>query len=114
MLEREKARRIIDELLTYFFSHEINQSHVDITFASDGFHTTIQGTCEQLPSDIYDFLEMLNTPRDRDLESYYDELLGGHHSLHEEKDYNLLGMMIDEADILYENQQLRIEVFRQR
>ena len=39
------------------------------------------------PSDLAVFAEMLNTPRDIALESYYIELLGGHQSIHEEKTF---------------------------
>ncbi|MGX7196374.1 hypothetical protein [Enterococcus olivae] len=114
MLEKEKSRRIVDELLTYFFSHDIDQVSLELAFSDDGFLAKIQGDCEEIPDDIYDFLEMLNVPRDMNLENYYDELLGGHQSLHEEKDYNLLGMMIDSADIVYEDNQLKMDIFRKK
>ena len=55
---------------------------------------------------------MLNTPRDIALESYYIELLGGHQSIHEEKDFYLLGLLIDEATISYEKDRLIITLFR--
>ncbi len=114
MLEKEKSRRIVDELLTYFFSHDIEQISIDLNFTDEGFTAKIQGHCEEEPADLYDFLEMLNSTRDVNLEDYYDELLGGHQSHHEEKDYHLLGLMIDSADITYDNDNLLIEIFRKR
>jgi len=46
------------------------------------------------------------------LENYYVELLGGHQTIHEEKDYYLLGLMIDEATIVYEDDFLTVHLFR--
>lgn len=112
MLEKEKSRRIVDELLMYFFSHDIKQLSIELDFPTEGFHAKIQGQCHELPEDIYNFLEMLNTPRDLNLESYYDELLGGSQSHHEEEDYYLLGVMIDKADIIFANNLLTIQIFR--
>jgi len=112
MLEREKSRRIVDELLTYFFSNDIDQVSIELSFSEEGFLASIEGYCEELPENVYQFAENLNIPRNLDIESYYDELLGGHQSLHEEKDYQLLGMMIDNADIMYEDEKLMVEVFR--
>lgn len=114
MLEKEKSRRIVDELLTYFFSHDIEQLSIELGFSEDGFLASIEGHCEELPDDIYTFVDQLNIPRDLNLENYYDELLGGHQSLHEDKDYQLLGMMIDNADIVYNDDTLMVEVFRKR
>lgn len=113
MQEKEKSRRIVDELLTYFLSHDIEQIILEVSYSEEGVLVMAQGYCEELPEDIYEFVKLLNVPRDLSIENYYDELLGAHHSLHEEKDYNLLGMMIDNADIMYENNLLMIEVFRQ-
>ncbi len=44
----------------------------------------------------------------------YVELLGGHQTIHEEKDYYILGLMIDEAAIMYEDEQLIVELYRKK
>lgn len=112
MQERDKAKRIIDELLTYFFSNEVEDIRIGLDFTTEGFYIEIQGKTEVEPADILDLLDLLNTPRDSSLESYYDELLGATH--HEEEDYHLLGLMIDEAEIIYDAPLLDIKVFRKK
>ncbi|MCI1135624.1 hypothetical protein MOP89_08855 [Enterococcus gallinarum] len=78
------------------------------------FEPLLLGLCPEEPSDLAVFAEMLNTPRDIALESYYIELLGGHQSIHEEKDFYLLGLLIDEATISYEKDRLIITLFRKK
>ncbi|MBL1224441.1 hypothetical protein [Enterococcus sp. BWR-S5] len=112
MQEREKAKRIIDELLTYFFSNDIEDIRIGLDFVEEGFYIEMQGKIDEEPSDVLHLLELLNTPRDPSIESYYDELLGITH--HEEEDYHLLGLMIDEAEITFDSSIFDIKVFRKR
>ncbi|MCB5955918.1 hypothetical protein [Enterococcus sp. CWB-B31] len=112
MQEREKAKRIIDELLTYFFSNNIDDIRIGLDFTEEGFYIEMQGKIDEEPDGVMDLLELLNTPRDTSIESYYDELLGISH--HEEKDYRLLGLMIDEAEITFDSSIFDIKVFRKR
>ncbi|MBM7688706.1 hypothetical protein BCR24_08770 [Enterococcus ureilyticus] len=112
MQERDKAKRIIDELLTYFFSNDIEEIRIGVDFTLEGFYISIQGKTEQEPDNLLYLLELLNTPRDLSIESYYDELLGITH--HEEEDYHLLGLMIDEAEISFDAPLFEIKVFRKK
>lgn len=112
MQERDKAKRIVDELLTYFFSNDINEIRIGVDFTSEGFTIDMQGKTEEEPENVLHLLELLNTPRDLSIESYYDELLGITH--HEEEDYHLLGLMIDEAEISFDAPIFEIKVFRKR
>ncbi|MBO0469298.1 hypothetical protein JZO66_01980 [Enterococcus sp. DIV0242_7C1] len=112
MQEREKAKRIIDELLTYFFSNDIEDIRIGLDFTSEGFYIEMQGQTKDEPEGVLNLLELLNTPRDLSIESYYDELLGITH--HEEEDYHLLGLMIDEAEINFDSPIFDIKVFRKK
>lgn len=112
MQERDKAKRIVDELLTYFFSNDIEEIQIGLDFTSEGFSIKIQGKTEDEPKNVLHLLELLNTPRDLSIESYYDELLGITH--HEEEDYHLLGLMIDEAEISFDAPIFEIKVFRKK
>ncbi|EOL44291.1 hypothetical protein [Enterococcus caccae] len=112
MQERDKAKRIVDELLTYFFSNDIEEIHIDMNFTPEGFSIKIQGKTEEEPNNVLHLLELLNTPRDLSIECYYDELLGITH--HEEEDYHLLGLMIDEAEISFDAPIFEINVFRKK
>lgn len=112
MIEKERARRIADEVVTYFLSHECTDITSQMTFEDVGFTAKVCGPCPERPADLEHFIDMLNTPRDITLENYYVELLGGHQTIHEEKDYYLLGLMIDEATIVYEDDFLTVHLFR--
>ncbi|MDA9470257.1 hypothetical protein [Enterococcus sp. 5H] len=112
MQEREKAKRIVDELLTYFFSNNIEEIRIAMDFTSEGFYIDMQGKTEQEPENLLHLLELLNTPRDLSIEGYYEELLGITH--HEEEDYHLLGLMIDEAEISFDAPDFDIKVFRRK
>ncbi|MGX7148891.1 hypothetical protein [Enterococcus ureasiticus] len=112
MQERDKSKRIIDELLTYFFSNDIEEIRIGVDFTPEGFSIEIKGKTEEEPKNVLHLLELLNTPRDLSIESYYDELLGITH--HEEEDYHLLGLMIDEAEITFDAPVFEIKVFRKK
>lgn len=112
MQEREKAKRIVDELLTYFFSNNIEEIRIAMDFTSEGFYIDMQGKTEEEPENLLHLLDLLNTPRDLSIEGYYDELLGITH--HEEEDYHLLGLMIDEAEISFDTPVFDIKVFRKK
>ncbi|MBO0439075.1 hypothetical protein [Candidatus Enterococcus ikei] len=112
MQERDKAKRIVDELLTYFFSNDIEEIRISVDFTPEGFYIEIQGKTDDEPENVLHLLDLLNTPRDLSIESYYDELLGITH--HEEEDYHLLGLMIDEAEISFDASIFTIKVFRKK
>ncbi|WP_207694968.1 hypothetical protein DOK67_0002725 [Enterococcus sp. DIV0212c] len=112
MQERDKAKRIVDELLTYFFSNDIEEIRIGVDFTPEGFYIEIQGKTDEEPENVLHLLNLLNTPRDLSIESYYDELLGITH--HEEEDYHLLGLMIDEAEISFDTSIFTIKVFRKK
>ncbi|OJG68805.1 hypothetical protein RV09_GL000204 [Enterococcus moraviensis] len=98
--------------MTYFFSNDIKEIRIGVDFTSEGFTIDMQGKTEEEPENVLHLLELLNTPRDLSIESYYDELLGITH--HEEEDYHLLGLMIDEAEISFDAPIFEIKVFRKR
>ena len=69
MIEKEQARRIVDEVVTYFLSLDCLQITTEMSFEKTGFRAIIAGTCPEEPSDLALFAEMLNTPRSRETQS---------------------------------------------
>ncbi len=112
MNEKERARRIVDELLLYCFDSDINHIHLDIAYEKKQLMIQLQGTAQDRPSHIDEFFDMLNTPRNSGLEGYYDELLGGHKETHNIQDFRLLGMMIDQVELSYEKPIFKLKVIR--
>ncbi|MFG5428344.1 hypothetical protein ACFJYZ_08305 [Enterococcus faecalis] len=95
--------------MTYFFSNDIEKIKISIDFSSEGCSINIKGETKEEPRNILYLLQLLNTPRNPSIESYYDELLG---FTHHEEDYQLLGLMIDDAEIIFDNPVFEIKVFR--
>ncbi len=112
MVEKEKARRIVDELLVYFLAHDIVDFQVNVRFHNNGFTAEIHGLCSKAPADMDEFAKMLRIPRNPNMEDYYDELLGTRKSHADAREYHLLGMMIDDAQIAYEDSEFKVKVSR--
>lgn len=107
--ERRKAELISHELMSYFIVHEAHKISLTSNFLADGFLIEIQGEMKQQPDNLEHLTMLLNVERDRDIEDYYDGLLGIHH---EEDDYALLGIMTDQAEVAYDHPDLSIKLFR--
>ncbi len=109
-MEKELSKRIIDELLTYLYSHEITEIRIGVEFAEEGLFIEIQGTTETQPEDLDVLADLLNNPRDPSMEIYYQELLGN--PRHDREDYHLLGSLIDDVEIMYAQPIINIKIFR--
>ncbi len=109
-MEKELSKRIIDELLTYLYSHEITEIRIGVEFAEEGLFIEIQGTTETQPEDLDVLADLLNHPRDPSMEIYYQELLGN--PRHDREDYHLLGSLIDDVEIMYAQPIINIKIFR--
>jgi len=109
--ERMKTIKVIDELIAYFFSHQVDSLQVDVHYGQKQVKIMLQGTCVKKPDDLDQLDEVLNTPRRDELEEYYWSLLGESRSYQE---LNLLGALVDCADVIYENQKLTVTVFRKK
>jgi hypothetical protein len=111
-LEKEISKRIVDELLTYFYSLDITDIRIGLDFSEEGFFAEFQGVCAEQPYGLDKFARILETPRDPSIDSYYQELLGNMH--HVKEDYYLLGSLIDDIEIMYDQPQLNIKIFRHK
>lgn len=106
----EKNIRIISELIAYFHNLGINDIHIDMGTNESNSYFYISGVIENLPKDKLEYLNtILNTPRQHEVEQYYWNLNG-------ESDYDselcLVGVMIDEVDITYIDNTLKIKILR--
>jgi len=112
LIEKERTRRIVDELLIYYLKHNIEQFNVQVNYEERQVAVEIQGQCEKEPADLDLFSQMLKIPRNPNIEGYYDELLGVHDSSRTKPDYQHLGMLIDQAEVNYENNNLQVKLIR--
>lgn len=109
--ERTKAIKIVDELIAYFFAHQLTHINIDLNYGLNQLEVTVKGSCKKQPDDLDQLEDVLNSERQEELEDYYASLLGENRNYNE---LNLLGALVDSADITYDNQQLIITVYRKR
>lgn len=107
--EKNKASKILSELVDYFFRNKIYQIKMSLVYTDEETIIHIEGPCPNKPEDYDDLNELLNEERRPELEEYYYGLLGGNYKRDE---LSLLASIIDKADMFYENNQLSITIYR--
>ena len=107
--ERMKATKILEELIGYFFNHNIDYLQMELEYKDTEFIIKVEGTCSSRPSDLDHLNELLNTPRQAELEEYYWGLLGGNS---QRQELNLLGSLVDCADVIFNEEILSVTVYR--
>ena len=106
--ERMKATKILEELIGYFFNHGIDQLKMELDYNETEFRINVEGQCVSKPYDLDQLAELLNEPRQAELEEYYWGLLGGNS---QRQELNLLGSLVDSADVVCDKNTLSITVF---
>jgi hypothetical protein len=107
--ERQKASKILEELLDYFFRNGVTDLNMSLNFQGDQVRIHVSGPCEKEPDDFNELHDLLNATRRPELEGYYYELLGSSVGYGELK---LLGSLIDHAETQYEDQILSVTAYR--
>lgn len=106
----EKNLRIINEMMTYMY--KLGTKNININYKEENSLTifNITGNIESIPEKkLSDLKEKLNTDRIHEIEEYYWHL-GGESEIGEE--LSLIGMMIDDANISFEDNVLSIVIHR--
>ena len=102
--------RIVDELTNHYLDREASKIEVTVENLEDHFLMGFKVyDIDYTDKEIEEMSSILNTPRDRSVEAYYWTLMG--QSSDEEK-LNLIGIMVDNADIYYTGCCLSLNVYR--
>ncbi|SHE50520.1 hypothetical protein [Alkalibacter saccharofermentans] len=107
--EKMKATKILEELIDYFFRNNVTNMKIALDFESNEIIVHVKGSCPQKPDDFDELYDVLNSPRQPEIEEYYFELLGGNDRREE---LGLLGSLVDSALMSYENGMMSIKVTR--
>ncbi len=110
MEERLKAKKILDELLNFFIVRNASDIQCEIKYVENGSFMKVKGPLEVTEAEVALFSATLEEERNPSLEDYYEELLGTSH--HEISDYHLIGLMVDQVDIIFQDNILDITCFR--
>lgn len=105
-----KISKIVEEIMDFFFSHLTKKVNISIEETEDVFIIEIQSdniVCNE--NKIAKFNELLNVQRQREMEEYYWQLAGNDL---EGEEYNLVGMMVDEAYVEFNKPALKVRLVR--
>lgn len=107
--EAQRTSRLINELVGYFHHHGVLDYRIDVRQSERETRLSIEGACAEEPGDIEQVRGHLASGRSLEMETVYDELLG----IYEESpEMELLGYMVDEAEVRYRDGRLSIELLR--
>ncbi len=109
--DRRKAMLICSEVMGYFVEHRAQRLQVDFDVSNGRIAVTVSGHMPDRPHDLAALRAALNEPRQPEMDEYYDGLLGYDSAQH---GYHLLGAVVDEAEIRYEDGFLSIHVIRRQ
>ncbi|MFN2340717.1 MAG: hypothetical protein ABR547_05550 [Halanaerobium sp.] len=104
-----KSIKLISELSAFVLHAGGNEFNVNFQEKDQIVTITIEANIKNLSSNYLETLEGLNTPRQSEVEDYYWELAGESYNYQE---LTLVGMIIDKAEYSYENNILKITVYR--
>ena len=107
--ERQKASKILEELIEYLIRNGANHIEMSLSFQPDYVKIHVEGDCPVKPANFHVLHDLLNAPRRPELDGYYYELLG---SSVRQGEMKLLGSLVDRAETEYEKGRLSITVYR--
>ena len=108
----EKNLKILNELIICCFKRGGRNMDMNLTFEEDVSLFTLSGEVDGMsPESVDRISRQLNEERQREVEENY-WTLGGDSELNGESEMFLVGIMIDEATVTYENGRLYIHAVR--
>ena len=107
----EKNIKIINELIAYFYKLGTVDVHIDLSSDNENSYFNIYGQVDSISKDELESLaNILNTPRQYEVENYYWNLCG---ECEFDSELTLVGMMINSAKISYKDGNLKISIIRE-
>jgi hypothetical protein len=101
--------KIMNELVNIYLHHGCDNVMINLRCTEKMGVVELQGVINSIEKSILNELKIsLNTSRRDDTEEYYWALLGSDYS----SELNLLDAMVDEGNVSYENEILKIKVIR--
>ena len=109
---REKISRIMDELLMFQFNAGATDIRINLNKMDDGILVHFESDVKDNAQESVDLLERcLKGGRNEAMEEYFWELAGGDEGS-DSAELQLIGHMIDDADVKLDGNHLQITVFK--
>ena len=106
----EKNLKIITELMSFCYHFSAKDITVNIKTIDNTSNIVLDAIIKDFPKDdYYNLIQALSIPRQHEVEQYYWHL-GGESEF--DCELSLVGMMVDNTNIKYENDRLHIELQR--
>lgn len=106
----EKNLKIINELMICFHKFGANDIHVSMFTEEDSNNFILWGETPKLNEEKLETLvNALNIQRQHEIEEYYWNLLGEYET---DNQLSIIGMMIDKAEVTFNNNILTIKLYR--
>lgn len=108
--EIKKISKILDELVTFCFKHGTNKMDISVENSKDFFKVELHTDNIDCDNKRVKLLKnLLNSPRQTEIEEYYWELAGENDH---DTELSLVGIMVDEAEVVFEGTALTITLYR--
>ena len=108
----QRNARIAEELILLAYKHRAQDIKLDIKNKENETLISIEATNINLDNENLNTIkELLNTPRCKEMEEYYWNLTGESDT---DCELSLIGVMIDEIELNFENKKLKINVKRKK
>ena len=110
--EIRRISKILDELITFCFLHGTKDMDISIKNHEDYFKIKINtDTIDCSDEKVIRLKELLDYPRQEEMEEYYWELAG---ECDFDTELSLVGMMVDKAEVHFEGSSLSITLYRNK
>ncbi|MEF9959417.1 MAG: hypothetical protein RR448_03030 [Niameybacter sp.] len=110
--EVKKISKMVDELTTFFLEHQARSLDIKVDNLVDREVITVEAIAlDDLKLCVKKLQSFLSYPRECEMEEYYWELAGETESSEE---LGLVGTMIDEANIGYDDEKIQLELIRRK
>jgi hypothetical protein len=109
-MNEPQALRLLSVLVGYFWRHHIYDIDVRLKPQKESYEIEVSGSAAKAPSDLDEFTRGLQERCQPELADYYDQLLGPDSG--DTNAYHLLGAVIDQADITYEELRLTVRIIK--
>lgn len=107
--EQSKAVKMLDETIIYFLNHGMSDLEISLSLKGNKTSVSVSAYTKKQPEDLDEVSESLLNPRQPEVEEYYWRLLGTNNKNNQ---LHLLGALVDDAKIMYEESKLTIQLIR--
>lgn len=109
--ERLKVSKMVGELMNYLFYMGATDINIDFKETNTRFEIICKSNFEEedAPKKIEKLTKLLKSNKREEMEEYYWALVGDCDVANE---LSLVGMMVDESEIQYENKDIKITLYR--